>query len=63
MTRNQAQKALLKGKKITHRFFFSDEFIQIKNGVLVDEKGYHMRQFWFDRQGESWDTGYEEYTK
>lgn len=38
MTRQQAIKAMESGKKVTHVFFATDEYVEMKNGKLIDER-------------------------
>lgn len=63
MTRAQAQIQLVKGNKITHRHFSVDEFVQIKDNALIDEKGYKLnkKEFWLLRGTKSFNTDWEIY--
>ena len=61
MTKNEALQALKLGKKVTGPWFTPEEFIRIENGVLVDEKGYKMHDFWRTRTESVWDNGWSVY--
>lgn len=62
MTKNQAQNAILEGKKVTHRTFSLHEFIELgpKNNLL-DEKGYVLDwvDFWKYRTHENFGTDWK----
>ena len=68
MTREQAIQALKDGKKVTHRFFASDEYIRIihcpaKPIKLTDEKGLilgTLEEFMFYRTDKWFDTDWSE---
>ncbi|PCP73069.1 hypothetical protein CQA25_09010 [Morganella morganii] len=47
VNRDEAFKALLDGKKVTHKYFTSDEYIQIVNGQIVCEQGCNMHEHFF----------------
>lgn len=61
MTKSEALQALKLGKKVTGPGFTPDEFICIKNGILVDEKGYTMHDFWRTRTEPVWENGWSVY--
>jgi len=47
MTRQQAFDAMKGGKKITHHYFASNEFYEMKNGKIIAEDGVnHTYTFW-----------------
>lgn len=57
MTREEAYQAMLKGHKITHRFFTEDEFYCIKgtsNTVTAENGVRHTDIFWEKDARESW---------
>ena len=51
------------GKKVTHRFFSSDEWMTIENGFLLLEDGVRisLEDFFNFRSDSLWDNGYELY--
>lgn len=51
------------GKKVTHRFFASGEWMTIKNGVLLLEDGVliSLEDFFNIRNDSLWENGYELY--
>jgi len=54
MSKQEAIQAMQDGHKVTHRFFSSDEFIYMKNGIIYDESNYEMNKFWIYRFSEDW---------
>lgn len=58
MYKSEAISAMQTGQRITHRFFSDDEFITMKDGKVVDEKGYTFDpdEFWMERTGKDWET-------
>lgn len=55
MDKNTAIAFAQQGKKITHRFFGSDEYLHTKDGYLVTEEGYRVTaEFWMLRAGLEW---------
>jgi hypothetical protein len=62
MTKNEALKAMKEGHKVTHRFFTSEEFVQLdKQGRIIDESGYILTSFWNYRPDECWNTDWSIY--
>jgi len=55
MTKTEAILAMKYGKKVTHRFFTSDEYITMTDDVIVDEKGFRLKEFWDFRTEITWD--------
>lgn len=58
MNKDEAKEKLKAGHKLTHPTFSDDEYIHIENGVLKDEKGYHMHDFWAYRQHKNFDINW-----
>lgn len=56
MTKAEAIAAMREGKKVRHRYFSDDEYITVKNFELIDEKGYHLRDFWLYRKTHDWES-------
>jgi len=60
MTKEEAIRAMFKGKKVRHRYFSKDEWVTInsselyefKDGIKVDSS-----LFWMDRQDSYWNDG------
>jgi hypothetical protein len=62
MTRDEALKELKSGKKITHTYFTSDEYLFQRADVIFTEEGYEVTpEFWDLRSSKSWDEGWEIY--
>lgn len=62
MTINQAKQALWDGHKLTHPLFTPDEFICLdENGILRDEAGLHMHNFWDYRDSLAWQRDWKVY--
>ena len=61
MTKEDAIKAMEQGKKVTHRYFTSDEWMTMEDGKIVLEDGVKCDPsfFWFDRKSKDWNDGYE----
>lgn len=60
MNIKEAIKEMESGKKMTHIFFTPDEFITMsENGIIRDESGYHLFDFWKHRTGDAWNTGWD----
>lgn len=48
---------MLKGRKVAHRFFTSEEYIFMKNGIIFSEDGVCQGStFWCGRNSEEWQT-------
>lgn len=58
MTRQQAIKEMQAGKKVTHVFFATDEYVEMQDGKLIDESGYNLNWnlFWSIRTSPYWTT-------
>jgi hypothetical protein len=51
MTKQEAITAMKSGKKVTHRYFSSSEWITMEGGQIQTEEGYKFSpyEFWADR--------------
>lgn len=60
MSKEEAIQAMKEGKKVTHRFFSSDEWMTIENGFLLLEDGVRisLEDFFNFRSDSLWDNGY-----
>lgn len=65
MTRTDALKALREGKPITHQYFSKDEYVEIVDGQLKDEKRHILPyyEFFNIRQGGSWEKDWSIFNK
>jgi len=63
MDKNQLQQALKEGCTMRHFNFLPTEYIYLEDGILKDENGYHLTDFWSYRQGEIWETGWSYHTE
>lgn len=63
MSKEEAIQTMKEGKKVTHRFFASDEWMTIENGNLLLEDGVHisLEDFFNFRSDSLWEDGYELY--
>lgn len=61
MTKQEAIAAMLAHKWVRHRLFTDAECIQMEDGEIYDEAGYWLADFWLDRTGPEWMTGWEIY--
>ena len=63
MTKEEAQEAAQKGKKITHRFFSIEEYVTMKDDKFLDENNYVLDwdDFWAIRNSKRWETDWEIY--
>ena len=60
MTLEEVKQALKQGKKVTHRFFFDDEYLQMKGGLICTEEGLRIGpEFWDIRSGPEWQKDWE----
>ena len=50
--------AITEGKKIKHRFYTADEFIEYKKGEWVTEDGYVLPVGYFESMNGDWLTGW-----
>lgn len=57
MTKQEAIQAMSEGKKVTHRFFSSEEWITMENGtVLCEDNHRHFPQvFWAHRENKGFE--------
>lgn len=64
MSKEEAIQSMKEGKKVTHRFFSSDEWMTIENGFLLLEDGVRisLEDFFNFRSDSLWNDGYELYT-
>lgn len=67
MTKQEAIAAMHNGAWVRHDYFSADEKIHMKGGVIYDENDFRMEcvganntviDFWTDRQGAAWETGW-----
>lgn len=60
LTKKAALKAMRSGQRITHRLFTQDEFIEIKGGNMIDEKGntLDIGLFLNIRNNDKWEDGW-----
>ena len=63
MTIHEAQEALTNGAKITYKDWSNDEFVYLKNGLLLNEINYSMNlNFWKNRiEHGGFNTGWKIY--
>ncbi|EJO9576466.1 hypothetical protein NU597_004405 [Salmonella enterica] len=61
MTRNEAVKAMLEGKKVTHRYFSMHEYLFMKYEVITTEDGYKFNHEFYSREmfNDGWRLYYE----
>lgn len=59
MNKSEAKAELKKGAVLTHKYFTPDEFISEKEGVIIDENGYKLHDFWKYRENEGFEDGWE----
>lgn len=60
MTRHEAKLAIESGKKVTHRYFDSKEWVTKSGFHYLFEDGNKILPhiFWKDREGEGWNDGW-----
>jgi hypothetical protein len=60
MTKQEAIQAMGQGKKVTHEYFMSHEWITLKKGSIYTEDGYSISPalFFKDRAGKQWEEGW-----
>lgn len=65
MSKEEAIQAMMNGKKVTHRFFLSDEWMTMRDGMIVleDEVICDFSEFWMWCTDVVWDSGYELFDK
>lgn len=61
MNKEDAYELMLEGKKITHKFFTSNEFLYIEDGTIKDELGYDFMIRWELRDDKIWQKDWSEY--
>jgi hypothetical protein len=62
MTRKEAFQEMMSGKKISHQYFGSNEYYEIKNDKIIAEDGVnHTRVFWSNEQNNFRANGWELY--
>lgn len=59
MSDNEALEAMIKGQKVTHRYFDKNEYAYIKFGEVFTEDGVRHADFWELREGDGWKDGWE----
>lgn len=65
MTKDEALEKMKQGFKVSNEYFTSDEFLYMKNGVIMSEDGYNFNDWFFNiRKGEEWKlTGWRVYNE
>jgi hypothetical protein len=60
MTKEEAIAAMRQGKRVTHHWFTSDEWMTIDRGEILLEDGVRCDyyEFWNSRFQEGWKDGY-----
>ncbi len=61
MTKAEAEKEMLQGKKVTHTFFLDHEWISMKDeDTIVTDDGFEVPkdEFWKHRVNYDWAYGY-----
>lgn len=63
MVKADAILLMIKGTKITHRYFSENEWMVIEDDLIILEDWVQCtpHDFWEYRQSESWDDGYSVY--
>ncbi len=62
MTKELAIEQLNAGRKLTHRYFFSEEFVYMVDGKTFDENDRELPDFWVVREGmDIFDDGWDIY--
>ena len=61
MTKEEAIKAMQDGEKVTHRYFSSNEWMSMHDGLIVLEDGAMCApyEFWRWRTDPVWNNGYD----
>ena len=61
MTKQEAIDYMIKGYKVKHRWFDTDEWMTIKDGKMLLEDGVtcSIQEFFSSRTDETWDDGYD----
>ena len=65
MTREEARHAMREGKKVTHTYFSSEEWVTMDNGLILFEDGVRCSsyEFWRWREDSIFDDGWEFFKK
>lgn len=58
LTKAEAIQAMADGKKVSHRYFESDEYIYTADGEVYDEGDIMLSDFWKWRTRKVWDGGW-----
>jgi hypothetical protein len=60
MNKEEALKEMESGKKVTHRYFSSEEYMTMEKGRIVFEDGARcsVQAFFHYRDQEAWNDGY-----
>lgn len=66
MTAEEAVQAMTEGKKVSHRYFSPGEYIYMKQDGFIyteDDACFNSNgiDFWTDRKGSEWQSGYQIY--
>lgn len=61
MTKQEAIQKMQEGYAVTHNLFSDNEFIGMKDDMIVTEEGYPVSPevFWADRKLPIWEEGWE----
>lgn len=54
MTREEAFQEMMSGKKISHQYFGSNEYYEMKNGKIIAEDGVNHTQVFRSTEGNNW---------
>lgn len=60
LNKQEAIEAMKQGKKVRHYYFGNHEWMTMKEYMIYFEDGVRVtaHEFWQDRIGEGWETGY-----
>lgn len=63
LTKDEAIALMRQGQKLTHRYFYSDEWITMQGNIIRMEQGQECwaSEFWRDRKGDAWESGWSIY--
>lgn len=65
MKKEEAIQVMLKGNKVTHRYFADDEYMEMPyprtHFLLSEQFVISPKAFWADRTAPGWDDGWEIY--
>lgn len=63
LTKEEAIQAMLKGKKVTHKYFNDDEYMFMEDDLFVFDDGMKLTQkeFWLSNRGFEWLTDWDYY--